>query len=614
MFSHVLSSVRLPKVIFLWFMILGVAVLVSGCDLAQNYLKQDREANLEVQDYRDLLAEREVEKEVSDFAKSSKVPPLKSYVAPVSSNVKAMPLVSVSVNQSVPLRDVLFELAKQADYDIELDPNIRGSIIFTARNRPFDVVISRIAEVSGLRYKFDADVLRVEVDSPYHKTYKIDYLNYVRSNSGSIRNSVAVVSGDGADTGSGFEATSESESDFWGELETNLNQILRSSRAALMTSSDPALVASATPDIAGASDAVLDISSLPVDSGDSFATPAPSTTSGATAVASGSFAVNRQAGLVSVYGSERAHKEVSDYLTELKKAMTAQVLIEAKILEVSLTDQFSQGIDWQALQISGGEGVLEFGSGAGVAATATTLGSVVPDPANTAIRPALSTVENNNFVVGFLGNDIQALVQAMSGFGTVRALASPRLTVLNNQSAILNVATNRVFFEIDTETETTEFGSITSIDTEIRNVPEGILVNVQPSINLEQQTISMAVRPTITRVVNSVQDPGVVSTVPSAIPELNVQEIDSVIQVKSGQPVVMGGLLQDRVESRREAVPVLGEVPMLGSLFRNQGDSIIKTELVILLKATIMNGGQNVDDTDRDLYRSFAQDRRPFKL
>lgn len=618
MSSSALYARKFSKLFSFSLMLVGVLVLASACDLSTNYLKQDREANLETQDYRDLLAARELEKEVSDFDKSSKIPALKSYVSPVSTNVKSMPLVSISVNQSVPLRDVLFELAKQADYDIELDSNIRGSIIFTARNRPFDVVVSRIADVSGLRYSFEGDVLRVEVDSPYHKTYKIDYLNYIRKNSGSIRNSVAVVSGDGADTGSGFEATSESESDFWGELETNLSQILESNRASLMTSRDPALTAAATPDVAGVDGAVLDIDSLPIDDGGAGADSFGGGSAGAapSSLASGSFAVNRQAGLISVYGSERAHKEVSSYMADLKASITAQVLIEAKILEVALTDQYSAGIDWKALDIENGKGVFEFGSSAGRLGTASTIGTTAA-LSNLAVRPTISQATANNFVVGFLGNDIQALVQAMSGFGTVRALASPRLTVLNNQSAILNVATNRVFFEVKVENEQTEFGDSRTIDSEIRNVPEGVLVNVQPSINLQTQTVSMAVRPTITRVVNTVQDPAVAlidASVNAPVPELNVQEIDSVIQVKSGQPVIMGGLLQDRVSGSRESVPVLGEIPMVGSLFRNHGDSIIKTELVILLKATIMQGNNNISDADRDLYRAFAQDRRPLKL
>jgi len=605
-----------PSFLSALFILTASLLLLTACEAADNYSKADRDANLEVQDYRDLLSARDIEEEVGDFASPSSIPDLQSYVSQVNSTAKAMPLVSISVNQSIPLRDVLFELAKQADYDIELDPNIRGSIIFTARDKPFDVVIERIARVSGLRYKFDGDTLRVEVDAPYIKTYKVDYLNYIRSNTSSVRNSVAVVSGDGADTGSGFEAKSESESDFWGELETNLAQILGGARATLLTSSDPSITAmSAGPDVAGSDDAVLDIASLPVD-GDNLGSGAGNL-GAAAAVGAATFSVNRQAGLVNVYASDKGHQEIFDYLTELRRSMTAQVLIEAKILEVSLQDRFSSGIDWRALQIAGGEAVLEFGSAAGSLATNTLLGTTATAAPQIATRPALNPATDNNFVIGFLGNDIEALVQAISSFGNVRALASPRLTVLNNQSAVLNVATNRVFFELDVETETTDFGTSRTVESEIRNVPEGILVNVQPSINLTTKTISMSVRPTITRVVREIQDPAVALTDPtvrSEIPELNVQEIDSIIQVKSGQPVVMGGLLQDRVSSDQESIPLLGEMPIVGSLFRNQGDSIVKTELVILLKATIVEGDNTVSNADRDLYRAFAQDRRPFKL
>ena len=103
-------------------------------------------------------------------------------------------------------------------------------------------------------------------------------------------------------------------------------------------------------------------------------------------------------------------------------------------------------------------------------------------------------------------------------------------------------------------------------------------------------------------------------SVQSLVPELNVQEIDTVINVNSGQPIVMGGLLQDRSSSSQEAIPVLGEVPVVGSLFRSQVDSVSKTELVILLRATIVEGPDTISDTDRDIYKRFSNDRRPFDL
>lgn len=603
-----------------------VALLSLGaCDLAMNTLKTDRSGGMQIQDYRDGLAPRTPDVDESDRA-GADIPDFQPYVADTIADVKPAPLVSIAVNQTVPLRDVLYELAEQAEYDLELDPSIRGAIIFTARERPFDEVIDRIADMAGLRYSFDDEVLRVEVDEPYNKTYKIDYLNYVRTSSGSVRNNVAVVSGGGADTGSSFEAAAESEADFWGELAANIGQILgNAANRSLRTARDPRITAvESNPDVVAVSpdgegnveppEAVLRVDSLPVDDGGAAA---GNQTDDEGEGSEFSFAVNKQAGLITVFANERAHKELKEYLDAVRKSVTAQVLIEAKILEVRLNDQFAAGIDWNAVGALGGEGLIRF--------TGPVAGGSLRNPtALTANRPQIDISSaaggtDSNFVAGILGNDIEAILQAIQGFGTVKALASPRLTVLNNQSAVMNVATNRVFFEIDIDrTEGTDGqGDTIEIDSEIRNVPEGVLVNVIPSINLENNTISMALRPTITRVVSEEQDPAVQfvsSDIVSSIPELNVQEIDSVIKVNSGQAIVLGGLLQDRVQSTSEAVPVMGELPVVGNLFKKRGDSIQKTELVILLKATIVENGNNIHDSDKDLFRRFSEDRRPFEL
>lgn len=619
--------------------IIGTAVLVSsvallgGCDLAKNQLKPDRSGGLEMQDYRDALSPRQPEVDMSNFSDtSSDIPDFKPYVANNLDQTKPMPLVSLQVNQNVPLRDVLYELAKQADYDIELDPNIRGGIIYTARDRPFDMVIERISDIAGLRYKFEDDILRVELDRPYNKTYKIDFLNYIRQNASSISNNISVVSGEEADTGSNFSSTSNSESDFWGELEANLTQILGNAQnRSLRTNRDTRITAAEqnpnvqavapTQDENGntvvqAPDVSLNVGSLPVDD---------MADAGAAADNSGfSFAVNRQGGLLTVFGSEKAHKEVHEYLRELKRQSTAQVLIEAKILEVQLFDEYAAGVDWKAMNLMSGKGVLEFGSVAGLDSTAASLGTrLAGSNSNIVSRPTTNFDSSGNFVVGFLGNDVQALVQALQGFGTTKALASPRLTVLNNQAAVLNVATNVVYFELDVNVQsaTADEPRSVEIDSDIKNVPEGVIVNVLPSIDLENQTITMALRPTVTRVTQRISDPGVAVVaaeagiaLDSGIPELSVQEIDSVIQLRSGQPIVMGGLLEDRAVATEGGVPVLSELPLLGQAFRTQDDQIVKTELVILLKATIIDPSDTIHATDKDLYRQFSGDRRPFNL
>ncbi len=590
---------------------------LAACDLAMNYTKADRAANMDVQDFRDGMAERlpETDDEMNKNAKYNSIPELQPYVQMTSSSIVAMPLVSVSVNQSVPIKDVLYELAQQAEYDIELDPNIRGSIIFTARNKPFDVVVKRISNIAGLRYKFEDSFLRVEVDTPYNKTYKVDYLSFIRSNQGSVNSSVSVVSGEGADTGSSYSASSDSVSDFWGELEANLGQILGGASQTLKTNRDPRISAvEQNPQVAAVSpqqgadgvqvqppEAVLRVESLPVDNDSPMA--------GEEVEGNGyTFTMNKQAGMISVYANERVHQEVDIYLKSLRKSVTSQVLVEAKIFEVSLKDEYINGIEWQALTANG-DGVAHFLEG-----TDDLIGAIT--------TPGGDVATVANFGIGYFGGDVSAFIEAISGFGTVRALASPRLTVLNNQSAVLNVATNRVFFDIDLERETDDdTGDVTlEVDSEVRSVPEGVLINVQPSIDLDNKTISMFIRPTVTRVVGTVQDPGVQflagdSGVVSEVPEVNVQEIDTVVKVNSGQPIVMGGLLQDRSFANQEKVPVIGEVPVLGSLFGKQQDLVSKTELVVFLKATLIESGSDtIHNTDRDLYKAFSADRRPFKL
>ncbi|MCB9995979.1 MAG: type II and III secretion system family protein [Rhodospirillales bacterium] len=605
--------------------VMGAGLTLAGCDLAQNQLKTDRAANMEFQDFRDGMASRlPMHEQQASYEEDSAIPELQSYVAQPSENLKPMPLVSISVNQTVPLRDVLFELAKQADYDVELDPRIVGSIIFTAREKPFDVVVRRIAEISGLRYSFDDDVLRVELDKPYTKTYKVDYLSYIRKNNSSVRNNIAVVTGEGADTGSKFEMASESEADFWGELTAGLEQILgvAMSRGNLKTENNPQIAAveknpapvepvvvegeggEGQPTVqVQPPEATLQVSSLPsVDAENSRGRNNRSSSRGEQDDDKSTFSVNRQAGMISVYATERQHKEVVEYLTELKRSATSQVLIEAKVLEVSLSDKYNTGINWSKINLGGKISLTDI---------------ALPT------QPFLDAdaAPNVGALLEFGGNDVNAIMQALSEFGTVRALASPRMTVLNNQSAVLNVAQNLVYFELEVDTTTDNGVTNVEIDTDIRNVPEGVMINMQPSIDLDGRKISMAIRPTITNVEEFEDDPGVAIQaaragvdVSSSIPVVQVQEFDSVISMNSGEAVLMGGLMQDRQRSSEQAVPLLSEIPVLGSVFRSHVDNITKTELIVFLRATIVDGGESIHNTDREIYKLFSSDRRPLDL
>lgn len=613
-FSHNLfGGLRAAQVKFI-ILSLAVLLVLTGCSDFENRLKYDRAAEQSREDYREALSPRPAV-DVSDL-NSQMIPAPQPFAATPVELEDPMPLVSISVNQTVPLRDLLFELADQAGFDIEMDPQIQGSIILTARNRPFDEVIDRIADMAGLRYKLKDGLLRVQLDRPYHKNYKMDYVNVARSLNSSISLDVSVVSGDGADVGSAASIDTSTETDFWAELASNIEQILTSSDnfVSLATLTNPQVqpVPPTLPlqydaqgnVVAGGGAPVLNIQ-FPTAPGEPPLPNAPAT-----------YSINRQSGLISVFASHRQHNEVEEYLERLKASATSQVLIEAKILEVSLTDEYAAGINWNSITDN---------------VNITGLSYFDSDFSLPGLTPPV-TVGDGFSATLTPGSDLSLVVDAISRFGTVRALSSPRLTVLNHQAAVLNVVENRVFFEFDVEVERADEAGgddTIEVDTEIRSVPEGLVISVLPSIDVDTGLITMALRPTISTVVNTIEDPtprlavlvsgldaadaDLLDDLTNQVPELAVQEIDSIVKMQSGQVIVMGGLMRDRNQVEETGVPVLSDVPYLGNLFKNKNDLIEKTELVIFLKATLLPGS-NLHKTDRELYNKFSQDRRPFKM
>ncbi len=579
-------------------------MFASACDMAKNKAQYDRGAGKEQQDYRRALAPRPLpEPDIEDL-----MPPLEAYIATDDYGKPVWPLVSVSVNQTVSLRDLLFELAEQGGVDLEMDPQIRGTLIFTVRNRPFDEVIERIARMAGLRYRLDDNLLRVELDRPYVQSYHLNYLNFIRSVSSSIQMDVSVISETEATVGSSSEVQTDLETDFWADLESNLEQLLTASEQyiSLATLADPQAQprAVARPETVE----ITDPSQLPPPILDVRAPPAA--TDAALPNPPSAYSINRQAGIINVFTTERQHVLVDKYLTELKQSTSTQVLIEAKILEVSLRDEFATGINWDAFGQHKLTGLLN-----------------VSGRFN---RPALSTSPDANFGLTFrLGSDIGVVVDALNQFGTVRALSSPRITVLNNQSAVLNVVENIVFFEFDFSRERDESGVETvDVSSNIRSVPEGVMMTVSPSVNPKTGEITMMLRPTVSKIADRINDPSIslqligadpatiaaVGDIRNLIPQLSVQEMDSVVKMQSGEVIVMGGLMTEQNNITRTGVPVLGNLPVIGRAFSSQGDIIEKAELVIFLKATIVPGSDGIHDTDRELYRDFGLDRRPFRL
>jgi general secretion pathway protein D len=602
-----------------------VAALAAGC------AAYDKNAGLERADYENLLARRGPEQ-----ARPTDEPPIPDLqpilAAPTPPELADQRRVSVSVTQQTSVQDLLVELARKADVDLDLDPRIQGGIILQARERPFEEVVRRIADLAGLRYTLANNVLRMELDEPYMQHYRADMLNLTRTATSKVDASTDVFStvGNtaGGSTGSSASIASESVNDFWKEVQAGVEAIINEAPPA--TRLVQATTAEAAPDAAAANSAAGTAAAPGTEGGQAAAMAAQAqqvadqtaaATAQATAVAPADaaaapaaaetegtgqyFTVNRQAGIITVYTTQAKQARIKDYLAELRSAMQAQVLIEAKVVEVTLDDSFRAGIDWSFLN----EPLVDIG--------ANLLTSIVP--ANRLVPTLGATFSSSGGALG-------ATVQFMSTFGTTRTLSSPRLTVVNNETALLKVAENRVYFTIDIEREIdTDTGRETrTFSSELNTVPIGLLMQVQPSINLSNNQISLSLRPTISRVVDQVEDPAVQLvladinatndtqlTVSSPIPVVEVREIDSVVTMDSGSVLVMGGLMQERSANEDEKIPGLGDVPLVGNAFKKQLRESTVTELVIFLRATIVRGRESVHQADVDLYNTFTPDPRP---
>jgi len=596
----------------------GLATMLASCQLAKNqFVDHDRSAEASKQMYRDALAPSYLPPE-----DKPNIPDFQPVVSTPAELQLPSPLVTVSVNQTVSLRDLMFELAHQADVDIELDPQIRGSIIFTARERPFNQVIDRICEMSGLRYRYENDVLRVELDRPYVKNYSVDYIASARKQTSSISTDISLSSaaGDTTETSSGSGSTSSVssslEGDLWKELSVGLEQILTASdtQTTLATTRDP-VAQPVNPLPPPQPYNPEDPNSVPPPRpGDARVAPLPAASSPTLNIstpaaeplvpnAPATFAITKQSGIVSVFASDRQHKLVKKFLDAFRLRATTLVLIEAKVLQVDLNDEFATGIDWSQMNLTG---------------LATVTGSFP--------LPSLTPTPSGTFAGAIKAGDVRAAVQAISRFGTVRALSSPRVTVLNNQPAIVNVSQNNVYFEFDVQiTEgTTDLAPRIAIDSTQKGIPEGVLMTVVPTANPDTGEILLTVRPSISKITGFIQDPTIPLALvfnnldpsnapPNQIPEVAVQEIDSVMRIQSGQIMVMGGLMRDSNSVETQGIPVLSDIPLLGKAFSSHFDRVEKSELVIFVKAQIIPAS-NVDEMDRKLYSTFGQDRRPARM
>ena len=285
-----------------------------------------------------------------------------------------------------------------------------------------------------------------------------------------------------------------------------------------------------------------------------------------------------------VRATSRQHEKIQEFLDQVLSSARRQVLVEATIVEVRLNQNYQQGIDWQ--HFSQGNAWTAVGQGA-------TTRSLRVNPTTGAFEATTSTstlpsaIGGTLFSLAFRRADFLTAIKLLEAYGTLRVLSSPKLSVLNNQTAILKVVDNFVYFQVKSDTSQGQTSTLTNLTTTPQSVAVGLVMSVTPQIS-ENSSVLLNVRPTISRITGTKRDPHPSLTIPNLVPEIQTREMESLMSVNDGDIAVLGGLMQDQVNDTDDAVPGVSKIPILGNLFTYRNDTTTKTELVVFLRPTVV--------------------------
>ncbi|WP_305614487.1 pilus (MSHA type) biogenesis protein MshL [Methyloversatilis sp.] len=491
---------------------------------------------------------------------------------------------SVVVNR-VPVNELLFALARDAKVNVDIHPGIEGAVTLNAIDQTLPQLLTRIATQVDMRFELDGPNLVVMPDAPYLRSYRVDYVNMSRDVTGAVSintqiasTSSAAVTGTGgtaniaAQTGTAGNSSSTrienvAKNRFWESLERNIRDLLHETDKLMP-------------------DTMPEPATTPVAGADPAAAPPP-VERRATFREAASVILNAETGVINVRATSRQHEKVQEFISQVTRIARRQVLIEATIAEVQLTDNYQQGIDWTAFAGGGKRG----GATVSLNTTSTDLTTNAP------------------FAIGLGRNrELVDSIKLLETYGDVKVLSSPKLSVLNNQTALLKVVNNIVYFEIKSDVvANTNTQAVRSFTATPRSVSVGLVMAVTPQISADGFVL-LNVRPTISRKVGDAQDPTPDLSSPNLVPVIQTRELESVMRVASGETAVLGGLMQDELNYRRDSIPGVSALPFIGALLSARNETSRKTELVVLIRPVVIEDA-SLDGDYRSLVDSLPDER-----
>jgi MSHA biogenesis protein MshL len=538
---QIMNNLRICKALSLCF----IAISLAGCQSAKSShveksLAKELDAQMQMQ-LPEPQPAAELEAAVSDYLLAGEVTkPSDTLFTADKYDINARQIDAVSFFAG---------LVKDTPFSVAIHPAVSGLISLDLKQVELDTIFDLVSDLYGFHIDRTGNIYRVFPAGMRTETFSVNYLMMKRdgntqtsiisggvsenasnnnnnsSNNGGSNNfsGNSQVSnsqgGNNSSNGNGSNGTSintRTETDFWGNLETSLKEMLGNAEGR-------------------------------------------------------SVLVSPQAGLVTVRALPSELKTIGNFLSISEESLQRQVIIEARILEVILDDEYQQGINWTQVLSHSGSTDIGFNTSSGSFANE--------------ISASLGGITS----LSFLNKDFSGVLNLLDTQGNVQVLSSPRVTAINNQKAVIKVG-NDEYFVTDVSTSNTITSSSTSITPDIGLTPffSGIALDVTPQIDANG-SILLHIHPSVIET----QEQEKVITLNEEqyilpLAQSTIRESDTIIRAMSGEIVVIGGLMQSIITTENSQTPLLGDIPILGNLFKSKREKETKKELIILLKPTVV--------------------------